>query len=197
MINLCVIPARGGSRRIPKKNIREFFGKPIIAYSIEAAKASGLFQYIVVSTDDEEIAAVAKEYGAWAIMRPPHLAKDEVGTREVTIETLNQVRHNTTKNPDAVCCLYATAPMLSVDDLMRGYELLRLDRYVHAISIGYPNLRDAAQFYWSDGWALTRTEYFGPETVLVPVSADRICDINLEEDWSKAEKMYVALHERK
>lgn len=193
MINLCVIPARGGSRRIPKKNIREFFGKPIIAYSIEAAKASGLFQYIVVSTDDDEIAAIAKQYGAWVIMRPPHLAKDEVGTREVTIEVLNQARQQTSQDFDYVCCIYATAPLLNIHDLIAGY-LQCSGRMVHAISVGYPPLQDAAQFYWSRAIALPIVEYFGEETSLVSILQNRVCDINVEEDFLRAEEMYAKLH---
>ena len=84
MINLCVIPARGGSKRIPQKNIKEFCGKPIIAYSIEVAKASGLFDKIIVSTDDNEIAKVAKQYGAEVpFIRPAELSDDYTGTTPV------------------------------------------------------------------------------------------------------------------
>jgi len=193
MINLCVIPARGGSRRIPRKNIRSFHGKPIIAYSIEAAKASNLFRYIVVSTDDDEIAAIAKQYGAWVFMRPERLAQDEVGTREVTIEVLNQVMHETSSHIDYVCCLYATAPLLNVHDLIAGY-LQCTGRMVHAISVGYPPLQDAAQFYWSHAVALPSVEYFGEDTSLVHIPSHRVCDINVENDWLKVEQMYAELH---
>jgi len=82
-MNLCIIPARGGSKRIPKKNIKEFCGKPLIAYSIEVAKKSNLFDKIVVSTDSKEIAEVAKKYGAEVQMRPDELANDYVGLDKV------------------------------------------------------------------------------------------------------------------
>ncbi len=197
MNNLCVIPARGGSRRVPRKNIRLFHGKPIIAYSIEAAKASGLFKYIVVSTDDEEIAAIAKQYGAWVIMREPRLAVDEVGTREVTIAAMDRVIHDTSQNIDFVCCLYATAPMVSVDDLTNGFHLIRLRNFAHVISVGYPPLQDAAQFYWSDGWVISHCDYFEESTGLIHVDQSRVCDINTEEDFLRAEAMYEALaHEK-
>ena len=83
-MNIAIIPARGGSKRIPRKNIKEFCGKPMIAWSIEAAKKSGLFEQIIVSTDDEEIAEVAKQWGAQVpFMRPAELSNDHIGTTEV------------------------------------------------------------------------------------------------------------------
>lgn len=121
---LAVIPARGGSKRIPRKNIRSFCGKPIIAYSIEAALASGLFDRLVVSTDDQEIAEVARRFGAEVpFMRPNHLADDHTGTNDVVrhaIEWFDARR----EPPAFVCCIYATAPFVTPDDLRRGYETL-------------------------------------------------------------------------
>ncbi len=121
---LAVIPARGGSKRIPRKNIRPFCGKPIIAYSIEAALGSELFDRVVVSTDDEEIAEVAKRFGAEVpFLRPPELAGDHTGTNDVVRHAVEwfDARRET---PAFVCCIYATAPLVTPKALRRGYEIL-------------------------------------------------------------------------
>ncbi len=120
---VAVIPARGGSKRIPRKNIRPFAGKPMIAHSIEAARAAALFERIIVSTDDEEIAAVAREHGAEVpFLRPPEISGDHAGTAEVVIHALEQLRR---EGPvTRICCLYATAPFVRPEDLRAGYEKL-------------------------------------------------------------------------
>jgi N-acylneuraminate cytidylyltransferase len=119
-----VIPARGGSKRIPRKNVREFRGKPIIAWSIEAALRSGCFDRIVVSTDDDEIAEVAVRHGAEApFRRPPELADDHAPTLPVVAHAVDWLRAHGAA-PDAVCCIYATAPLVAAQDLRRGLELL-------------------------------------------------------------------------
>lgn len=124
MINLCVIPARGGSKRIPQKNIKLFCGKPIIAYSIEVAKASGLFDKIIVSTDDENIAKVAKQYGAEVpFMRPAELSDDYTGTTPVVAHAIRFMEQQGYQI-DKVCCIYATAPLLQVDYLKQGFNKL-------------------------------------------------------------------------
>lgn len=138
-MRLAVIPARGGSKRIPRKNVKVFCGKPMIAWSIEAARQSGCFDEVVVSTDDHEIAEVAKQYGASApFMRPASLADDFTGTTPV-------VRHATEWfqrrgiAPSEVCCIYATAPFLQVDDLRRGLDLLLANNCSYAFSVtSYP-----------------------------------------------------------
>ena len=118
MKNLCVIPARGGSKRIPRKNIRDFCAKPMIAWSIEAAQATECFDRILVSTDDEEIAEVALKYGAETpFWRPPELADDFAGTTEVIGHAVQWMKENG-EDPVAVCCIYATAPLLRADDLL-------------------------------------------------------------------------------
>ncbi|MEW9797584.1 pseudaminic acid cytidylyltransferase [Alteromonas sp. CYL-A6] len=124
-MNIAVIPARGGSKRIPKKNIREFAGKPLIVYSIETAQQSGVFDHIVVSTDDREIADTARRYGATdIIMRPPELADDFTGTTPVVRHAL-RVMVEQGARPDFVCCIYATAPMLKARYLQQGLDALR------------------------------------------------------------------------
>jgi N-acylneuraminate cytidylyltransferase len=132
---VAIIPARGGSKRIPRKNIKEFCGKPMIAWSIEAAKASGCFDQIIVSTDDDEIAGVARECGATVpFMRPAALADDFTGTLPVmrhAVEWLNQ-----NDGPvEYACCVYATAPFVSPQDLEEGLRLLKDTGSSYAFSV--------------------------------------------------------------
>jgi pseudaminic acid cytidylyltransferase len=122
---VCIIPARGGSKRIPKKNIKDFFGKPLIAYSIEVALKSELFDKVIVSTDDEMIASVAKEYGAEVpFIRPNELSDDYTGTGAVVSHAIAWLRENGFEY-DFVCTIYATAPLLQVKYLKEGYERLK------------------------------------------------------------------------
>jgi N-acylneuraminate cytidylyltransferase len=122
--NLCVIPARGGSKRIPRKNIRQFCGKPMIAWSIAAAQESGLFQHIIVSTDDDEIAQVAEAHGAEVpFRRPAELADDHAGTTAVMAHAVHWAR-DTGWTLDAVCCLYATAPFVTATGVRAGLDRL-------------------------------------------------------------------------
>lgn len=119
-----IIPARGGSKRIPRKNVREFCGKPIIAWSIEAAHASGCFDRVIVSTDDDEIALVAERYGAEVpFRRPAELADDYAGTVPVIAHAIEWLESKG-ERPEAVCCLYATAPFVQPGDIRRGQEAL-------------------------------------------------------------------------
>lgn len=123
-MNIAIIPARGGSKRIPRKNIKEFCGKPMIAWSIEAAKASGLFDYIIVSTDDIEIAEVARSYGAEVpFMRPVELSDDYVGTASVVKHAVEWAISNL-GIVNYVCTIYATAPFIKPADLIAGLSLL-------------------------------------------------------------------------
>lgn len=114
---IAVIPARGGSKRIPRKNIKNFCGQPIIAYSIQAAQESGLFDRIIVSTDDEEIAEVSRQYGAEIpFIRPKELADDYTETTDVLIHATEWLKKANYRSK-AICCIYPTAPFISVDDL--------------------------------------------------------------------------------
>lgn len=123
-MNIAIIPARGGSKRIPRKNLRNFCGQPIIVYSIQVALQSGLFEHVVVSTDDPEIAALAVQYGAEvSFVRPAELADDHASTAAVMQHAVKacrdlgwDVRH--------LCCLYATAPFVQMTDLQAGLALL-------------------------------------------------------------------------
>ena len=123
-MNVAVIPARGGSKRIPGKNIRSFCGKPIIAYSIEAALQSGLFASVIVSTDDEAIAQTARQYGATVpFMRPAELSDDMTGTTPVFRHAVQWCLDNG-QEVKAACCLYATAPFTAPQDIQEGFSAL-------------------------------------------------------------------------
>ncbi|MEM1318600.1 MAG: pseudaminic acid cytidylyltransferase [Bacteroidota bacterium] len=124
MRRLAIIPARGGSKRIPRKNIRPFLGKPIIAYSIEKALESGLFDEVMVSTDDPEIAAVAKHFGAEVpFLRSSVAANDHATTVDVLIEVLEQYEQYDLQF-DEVCCWYPTAPFTTIEHLRSAFELM-------------------------------------------------------------------------
>jgi pseudaminic acid cytidylyltransferase len=123
-MKVAIIPARGGSKRIVGKNIKPFMGKPVIAYSIEAARLSGLFDRIIVSTDAEEIAAVAREFGAETpFIRPAALADDFTTTAAVVEHAVRWLLVQS-YSVRYVCCIYATAPFIRPTDLRAGYELL-------------------------------------------------------------------------
>ncbi len=133
-MKIAVIPARGGSKRIPRKNIKQFCGKPIIAWSIEAAKNSKMFDLVIVSTDDDEITEVALKWGAeLPFKRPASIADDYTGTNQV-------MRHATGwaleqgLEIEAVCCIYATAPFLQLTDLARGWEVLESGNWAYAFA---------------------------------------------------------------
>lgn len=134
-MNIAIIPARGGSKRIPRKNIRNFFGKPIIAYSIQVAQESKLFDRTIVSTDDEEIADISRQYGAEVpFFRPANLADDHTGTATVVKHAIMWLRENGSP-AEIVCCLYATAPFIQAEFLRKGYERLLTSGKKYAFSV--------------------------------------------------------------
>lgn len=134
-MKVAIIPARGGSKRIPRKNVREFCGKPMIVWSIEAALASGCFDEVIVSTDDEEIADVARRSGASVpFMRPASLADDHTGTLPVIHHAVEWFVGQG-YSVDSACCLYATAPFVSADDIRRGEDLLQSTGCSFAFSV--------------------------------------------------------------
>ena len=146
MTRVAIIPARGGSKRIPRKNIKPFFGQPMIGYSIRAAQDAGLFDRIVVSTDDEEIADVARSFGAdIPFIRPADLANDHAGTGAVVIHALEWFRKNGT-DYDAACCIYATAPLLDPERLKEGWDKLQGKRFAFSVtSYAFPIQRALKQ----------------------------------------------------
>ena len=134
-MKVAIIPARGGSKRIPRKNVRLFAGKPIIAHSIGAALDSGCFDRVIVSTDDVEIAAVAREWGAETpFVRPPELADDHTGTNAVVKHAINWLAEQGTP-ADYACCIYATAPFVQARYLQEGLARLLERRRGYAFSV--------------------------------------------------------------
>jgi len=159
-VKIAVIPARGGSKRIPRKNIKPFCGKPMIAWSIDAALQSGCFDRVVVSTDDAEIAEVATHLGAEVpFVRPPELSDDHIGTISVirhAIEWFNERG----QIPDQVCCIYATAPFVRAADIRQGLDVMTSAGSDYAFSVtSYPfPIQRAIRITEQD-----RVEMFSPE----------------------------------
>lgn len=159
-MKLAVIPARGGSKRIPRKNIKSFCGKPMIAWSIEAALQSSCFDHVVVSTDDAEIAEVARQYGAQVpFIRPAELSDDNTATIPVirhAIEWFNELG----QFPDQVCCIYATAPFVRSVDIQRGLDILTVAEGDYAFSVSKYSFPIQRALRISDQG---RVEMFNPE----------------------------------
>lgn len=171
-MKIAVIPARGGSKRIPRKNIREFCGKPMIAWPIIAAKATGLFDRVIVSTDDSEIADAARDWGAEIpFVRPAELSDDYTGTTEV-------IAHATRWFSDqgvplsAVCCIYATAPLIQADDLARGWHALQSGNWAYAFSVAEfsPSIYRAFRQCPDGGVEMVFPEYFTTRSQDLPVT---------------------------
>jgi pseudaminic acid cytidylyltransferase len=140
--SVAIITARGGSKRIPRKNVKEFCGKPIIVYSIEAALESGLFDEVMVSTEDEEIAEIAKAAGARVpFMRSGENAGDYASTDDVLLEVLEAYREQGRKF-DSFCCLYPTAPFVTAEKLRRAMQLLdKADSVMPVVAFSFPPQR--------------------------------------------------------
>lgn len=179
-MRLAVIPARGGSKRIPRKNIRPFGGLPMIAWSIRAALESGLFGRVVVSTDDPEIASVATQHGADApFVRAAELSDDHTGTVPVVADA---VRWQNANGPAAgdVCCIYATAPFIQASDIRRGLHVLGETGAEYAFSVtSYPFPIQRAIRLTPDGrMAMFQPEHFNTRSQ------------DLEEAWHDAGQFY-------
>lgn len=179
-MRLAVIPARGGSKRIPRKNIKSFCGKPIIAWSIEAALQAECFDRVIVSTDDADIAEVAVRWGAEApFTRPAELSDDYSGTIPVIAHAIDWYRRQGL-NPEYVCCIYATAPFIRAQDLRHGLDILMEKNCDYAFAVtrySFP-IQRAVRIT-----AAGRVEMFHPEHF-----ATRSQD--LEEAWHDAGQFY-------
>lgn len=144
MRTVAIITARGGSKRIPRKNIKEFCGKPILAYSIEAALKSGLFDTVMVSTDDEEIAEIGKKYGAEVpFYRSEKTANDFATTNDVLLEVLEEYEKRG-EYFDLACCIYPTAPFLTAEKIKDATQMLMesdADTLIPVVSFSYPPQR--------------------------------------------------------
>jgi N-acylneuraminate cytidylyltransferase len=196
-MRVAIIPARGGSVRIKRKNIRDFIGKPVIQYSIDTAKATGLFDGgIYVSTEDDEIAEVAMKYGAKIIRRPLELAEigvPDCGTQEVVRHALEEILNLVDPGAHDACCIYATASLMEAEDLRIGFGMLasRITPYVHSVG---PDGYDAGQWYWGEVSAFMDRIPLKDMSQHCVVPAERVCDINSDADWHRAEQMYRTLH---
>lgn len=224
MKNLCIIPARGGSKRIPRKNVKPFLGKPMLAYSIEAAFASNLFDEVMVSTDDEEIAEVAKQYGAKVpFMRSKETANDFATTADVLHEVINKYKE-LGQEFDNFCCIYATAPMIQCKDIISAFNRLQSSDFTivyPVVQFSYPIWRcldlaedgsmkrhwpefensrsqDLPKEYHDTGtfyWYKTKEWLTGNIKVGgIEVDETTIQDIDTETDWKIAEMKYKLLH---
>ncbi|MFD3293593.1 pseudaminic acid cytidylyltransferase [Aquirufa sp. KTFRIE-69F] len=156
--NICIIPARGGSKRIPRKNIKNFLGKPIITYSIEQALKSGLFEEVMVSTDDSEIANIALKSGANVpFFRTEKNSNDFATTAEVLIEVIKNYSENGFEY-DNICCCYPTAPFVNTDRLIEGFELLNKEQVDSVLPISsfdytiWRSLKENENSYLSFNW---------------------------------------------
>lgn len=179
-MNLCVIPARGGSKRIPRKNIREFCGKPMISWSINAAIDSECFDRIIVSTDDDEIADISKKCGAEVpFTRPAELADDYASTTAVIAHAV-QWQNDHDVAPDNVCCIYATAPFVQAKDINRGLDLLLSSKADFAFSVtGYDfPIQRAIRITRDEKVEMFQPEHFNTRSQ------------DLEEAWHDAGQFY-------
>lgn len=161
---IAVIPARGGSKRIPRKNVREFAGQPMIAWPIQAALASGCFDRVIVSTDDDEVARVSRHFGAEVpFRRPDELSDDHATTSAVMAHAMDWAASQGLQ-PLAVCCIYATAPLLDVSELAEGLRLIgdprwrfvfAATRFEAPVQRGFERLADGGiQMLWPDKFAV-------------------------------------------
>lgn len=180
MSSLCVIPARGGSKRIPRKNIRDFLGKPIIAYSIEAAINSELFDEIMVSTDDEEIAAVAKQYGANVPFMRSKENADDFSTLADVIDEVILFYKKSGQSFNYVCCILATAPMIQKEDIKKAYQLL--------LNSGFDSIRPVTRFSYPIQRAFKMTD-IGEVSFFYPEYA-KTRSQDLEEAYHDAGQFY-------
>jgi N-acylneuraminate cytidylyltransferase len=141
MSNICIIPARGGSKRIPRKNIKDFLGRPIIAYSIQAALKSELFDEVMVSTDDDEIAGIAKKHGAKVPFMRSVKNSDDFATTIEVIEEVIEYYKSQGKKFENICCIYPCAPFVSSEFLLKAYDQLiekNFDTVFPIIPYSYP-----------------------------------------------------------
>lgn len=222
-MNLAIIPARAGSKRIPRKNIKYFAGKPAIAYSIEAAIQSKLFDDVIVTTDDQEITAIAQQYGATVpFIRPANLCDDFVTTAPIIQHAAKWYAEHQ-QQPSNICCIYATAPFIKIQDISEAYQKLltidqggvlplttfefpiqrshKLDESGHPTPF-YPECmpmrsQDLEEAYHDVGqfyWWSYKALFEGvKERLSIILPRHRVQDLDTLEDWKRAELMYQAM----
>jgi len=222
--NIALFPARGGSKRIPRKNVRDFRGQPMIAWPIAAARESGLFEEIMVSTDDDEVAAIARSNGAEVpFRRPESLSNDQAGTEEVMLHLLNWLEANG-RLPEYFCCIYPTSPLITSGIIKNVFESMKREgadsaftavayphpiwralrrsddgravyqwpEYIDARSQDLPEMiHDAGQCYWVRSAVYRRDpQLINGRSLPVVFSRWQMQDIDTEEDWLMAEKLF-------
>ena len=176
MTRSVIIPAKGQSTRIKNKNRRLFHGRPILSYAIEVARASGMFEDIYISTEDKEIASLARSNGAKVVDRPKQLAEigaPDPGTQEVTRHAIEELKISET---DVVCCLYPCVPLLIPSDLQKAHQMLVMRPCSYVISINTDPIKDLGNFYL--GYAshfLKRLPLATIHTGLYPIPVERAC----------------------
>lgn len=196
-MRIAIIPAKGTSQRVPGKNIRPFLGKPIIAYSIETARASGLFDKVYVSTRDPAVTEVAKALKAPIIVRPFDLSEinqPDCGTQEVTRHGIEWVQKSTGKTVRHACCIYPCAPLMTAEDLIRGFASIQSPGIAYCHPVDHMG-NDAGAWYWGHAAAFLGRVPLTPELIsrwAIPM--ERAIDINTEDDWARAEAMYRKIY---
>ena len=224
MKNLCIIPARGGSKRIPRKNVKPFMGKPILAYSIENALATGLFEEVMVSTDDPEIMEVSKEFGASVpFVRTEKTANDFAPLADVLHEVVDMYAEQG-KTFDNMCCILATCPLVKSSYISEAYQKLINSDFISVypvVQFSYPILRSLkmdelgeVSMNWPE-YAKSRSQDLAPayhdsgtfywhkvdpwmrgdrKGGGIVIAEDLVQDIDTEEDWRMAELKYQLMN---
>lgn len=185
---ICIIPARGGSKRLPRKNLMLFAGKPMLWHAIDTARESKCFSDIIVSTDDHDVAKLALQRGACASRRAWQDPDGAIGTQDVTRQTIFQEGISTKKY---VCCLYPTTPLLKPEHLRYGMDEAMKPGVHFTMAAGAHPLRDAGAFYWGKAkhFALG-FPLLGIHTRLIILPEQNVCDINTQADWDEALTKY-------
>ena len=222
--NICIIPARGNSKRIPRKNIKDFLGKPIIAYSIEAAIQSGLFSTVMVSTDDHEIAEVAKEFGAEVPFLRSPVTSDDFSTLSDVIEEVKESYSQQQVEFDYICCVLATAPFVTPELLDQHYRLLiekKYDSVRPVVRFSFPIQRamrkngdkvemfnpqylrtrsqDLEPAFHDAGmfyWMTYKSGLRGSNRGAIEVTESQAQDIDTVEDWELAQFKFIYLQNK-
>ncbi len=213
---ICVIPARGGSKRIPRKNIVDFLGAPLISYSVRAALDSGAFERVIVSSDDDEILGVAADFGARTLKRPDEISGDFATTADVINHASSVSNLN---DEDGVCCLYATAPLITGEilrDAASKFDPARHAFYFSACEFEYPIWRgfgadgamffpefyasrsqdlkrafhDAGAFYFGSVKSWRESPIFSEKSAFYELPRRLVCDIDTPEDLEFAKVLY-------
>lgn len=189
-MRVAIFPARGGSVRVPRKNIRDFMGKPMLQWPVEAAMASRLFDQIIVSTDDDEIAALATRFGCLVHRRKPD--DGQMGTQELAARVIEKFG-TLYGEVDQACVIYPCSPMLRARDLVLSHQQLR-PRVQWVISWLEDEDVDAGCFYWGRGWSFLQRNPLTERPARYMADPARFIDINTFDDWARAESMFNALH---